>query len=329
MVGGELTMEELELRYNPVSGFYRAPVQMIANGGILVIDDFGRQHCSPRDLLNRWIVPLESRIDFLTLQSGQSFEIPFMVLLVFATNLKPTELADEAFLRRIQYKIFAESPNVEDFRIFENYCKAKRFRSSGRSSNTCSSTTTGRTRSPARMPAARSDQSGARAGQLPRSAAAADAGTDGRRVPELLRARPRSAGHLCVTANARVLAPQGISLPSERHTTQPVLRNGRRAQIACASMSALLLAVSAPFYGAAGFVFAWGSVVLSATLLAIFCALWVYLRTSSRTASDVFLADTVGATFLLLVLFYVSAPAQYLGALGRTSADRGVSRPGR
>jgi predicted ATPase with chaperone activity len=126
MVGGELTMDALDLRYNPTSGFYRAPVQMIANGGILVIDDFGRQHCSPRDLLNRWIVPLESRIDFMTLQSGQIFEIPFMVLLVLATNLKPTELADEAFLRRIQYKIFAESPKVEDFiNIFANYCKAK------------------------------------------------------------------------------------------------------------------------------------------------------------------------------------------------------------
>jgi hypothetical protein len=126
MVGGELTMEDLELRYNASSGFYRAPVQMIANGGILVIDDFGRQQCSPRDLLNRWIVPLESRMDFLTLQSGLSFEMPFMVLLVLATNLKPTELADEAFLRRIQYKIFVESPKVEDFvRIFENYCKAK------------------------------------------------------------------------------------------------------------------------------------------------------------------------------------------------------------
>jgi predicted ATPase with chaperone activity len=126
MVGGELTIGDLDLRYNAVSGFYRAPVQMIANGGILVIDDFGRQHCSPRDLLNRWIVPLESRIDFLTLQSGQSFEMPFMVLLVFATNLKPTELADEAFLRRIQYKIFMESPDVASFiRIFENYCAAK------------------------------------------------------------------------------------------------------------------------------------------------------------------------------------------------------------
>jgi SpoVK/Ycf46/Vps4 family AAA+-type ATPase len=126
MVGGELTLDALELRYDEVSAFYRAPVQMTANGGILVIDDFGRQHCSPKDLLNRWIVPLESRMDFLTLRSGQSFEIPFMVFLVFATNLKPTELADEAFLRRIQYKIFAESPGVEDFiRIFQNYCALK------------------------------------------------------------------------------------------------------------------------------------------------------------------------------------------------------------
>ncbi len=126
MVGGELTLDALELRHNPTSGFYKAPVQMVANGGILVIDDFGRQHCSPKDLLNRWIVPLESRIDFLTLQTGQTFEVPFMVLLVFATNLKPGALVDEAFLRRIQYKIYAESPTLEDFAtIFENYCRSK------------------------------------------------------------------------------------------------------------------------------------------------------------------------------------------------------------
>ena len=82
----------------------------MANGGVLVIDDFGRQQCSPRDLLNRWIVPLESRVDFLTLQTGQKFDLPFMVLVVFATNIKPAELVDEAFLRRIHYKVFAESP---------------------------------------------------------------------------------------------------------------------------------------------------------------------------------------------------------------------------
>jgi len=89
MVGGELTLEALELAYNESTGFYHAPVQALANGGVLVIDDFGRQHCSPRDLLNRWIVPLESRVDFLTLQSGQKFALPFMVMVVFATNIKP------------------------------------------------------------------------------------------------------------------------------------------------------------------------------------------------------------------------------------------------
>jgi predicted ATPase with chaperone activity len=123
MVGGELTLEKLELSYSPGLGFYRAPVQAVANGGVLVIDDFGRQTCSPRDFLNRWIVPLESRVDYLTLQTGQKFEVPFMTLIVFATNIKPAELADEAFLRRIHYKIFAESPTLEEFmHIFENYC---------------------------------------------------------------------------------------------------------------------------------------------------------------------------------------------------------------
>ncbi|HJR59039.1 MAG TPA: hypothetical protein VJ813_06575 [Vicinamibacterales bacterium] len=126
MVGGELTLEALELSYNATTGFYRAPTQAIANGGVLVIDDFGRQQCSPRDLLNRWIVPLESRVDFLTLQSGQKFELPFMVLVIFATNIKPSELVDEAFLRRIHYKVFAESPTVAEFnRIFENCCRER------------------------------------------------------------------------------------------------------------------------------------------------------------------------------------------------------------
>lgn len=123
-VGGELTLSSLELSYSPTTGFYRAPVQAVANGGVLVIDDFGRQQCSPRDLLNRWIVPLESRTDFLTLHSGQKFELPFMTLVVFATNVRPAELVDEAFLRRIQYKIFAESPTVQDFKtIFATCCR--------------------------------------------------------------------------------------------------------------------------------------------------------------------------------------------------------------
>jgi hypothetical protein len=124
MVGGELTLSSLELSYSPTTGFYRAPVQAVANGGVLVIDDFGRQQCSPRELLNRWIVPLESRVDFLTLQSGQKFELPFMTMIVFATNVRPAELVDEAFLRRIQYKIYAESPSVQDFKvIFATCCR--------------------------------------------------------------------------------------------------------------------------------------------------------------------------------------------------------------
>jgi SpoVK/Ycf46/Vps4 family AAA+-type ATPase len=123
MVGGELTLDALALQFSPSTGFYQAPTQTVANGGVLVIDDFGRQQVSPRDLLNRWIVPLESRIDFLTLHTGQKFEVPFMTLVVFATNIRPSELVDEAFLRRIHYKIFAESPTADDFRrIFENCC---------------------------------------------------------------------------------------------------------------------------------------------------------------------------------------------------------------
>jgi len=126
MVGGELTLESLELSYSPTTGFYTAPIQAVANGGVLVIDDFGRQRCSARDLLNRWIVPLESRVDFLTLNNGQKFELPFNLLVVFATNIRPSELVDEAFLRRIHYKVLAESPTVADFKhIFENCCRER------------------------------------------------------------------------------------------------------------------------------------------------------------------------------------------------------------
>jgi predicted ATPase with chaperone activity len=126
MVGGELTLKALELTYSPAMGFYTAPVQAVANGGVLVIDDFGRQQCSPRDLLNRWIVPLESRVDYLSLQTGQKLELPFLVLVVFATNIKPSELVDEAFLRRIHYKVLAENPTLDDFtQIFSDYCRVK------------------------------------------------------------------------------------------------------------------------------------------------------------------------------------------------------------
>jgi hypothetical protein len=126
VVGGELTLEMLDLTFNPIARFYEAPIQMKANGGVFVVDDFGRQRIPPRDLLNRWIVPLESRVDFLTLHTGRKFEIPFNVLIVFATNLKPQTLADEAFLRRIPYKILAKNPTIEEYcRIFELNCRKR------------------------------------------------------------------------------------------------------------------------------------------------------------------------------------------------------------
>lgn len=115
MVGGELVPSMLELRLDESSGTYAPPVQMKANGGILVIDDFGRQLISPRDLLNRWIVPLDRRIDYLSLNYGVRFHIPFEVLIVFATNLEPSELADEAFLRRIPNKILVDAVAPEVF----------------------------------------------------------------------------------------------------------------------------------------------------------------------------------------------------------------------
>ncbi len=127
MVGGELRLESLDLHDQNRAGFYRAPIQTVANGGVLVIDDFGRQRCSPRELLNRWIVPLESRVDFLTLSTGQKVDLPFMVLVVFATNLQPAELVDEAFLRRIQFKVLAQGPTPQEFSlIFENCCREHR-----------------------------------------------------------------------------------------------------------------------------------------------------------------------------------------------------------
>jgi hypothetical protein len=125
-VGGELTLDSLELTYNPTAGMYRAPIQMIANGGVLVIDDFGRQQSPPQALPNRWILPLEGRVDFLQMQSGQKIAVPFMVLPVFATNIRPADLVDEAFLRRIQYKVLAENPTPQDFAtIFEKVCQER------------------------------------------------------------------------------------------------------------------------------------------------------------------------------------------------------------
>ncbi|MBS1831509.1 MAG: AAA family ATPase [Acidobacteria bacterium] len=108
VVGGELVPSMLELKLDEASGIYSAPLQMKANNGILIIDDFGRQLMSPRDLLNRWIVPLDRRVDYLTLRYGVKFQIPFETMVVFSTNLEPSDLADEAFLRRIHNKIFIE-----------------------------------------------------------------------------------------------------------------------------------------------------------------------------------------------------------------------------
>lgn len=123
MVGGELTIEMLDLQFNSSTRFYTGPVQMKANNGILIIDDFGRQRVSPEELLNRWVVPLDRRIDFITLAGGRKIEIPFDLLVVFATNLDPAKLADEAFLRRIQTKIKIDFMSPDQFReIFRRLC---------------------------------------------------------------------------------------------------------------------------------------------------------------------------------------------------------------
>ena len=126
VVGGELTLAGLDLVFDDTNKFYEAPFQVKANGGILLIDDFGRQLVRPRDLLNRWIVPLENRVDFLTLHTGRKIEVPFDVLVVFSTNLPPKDLVDEAFLRRLRHKIEIGDPNYEEYReIFRRIAQAK------------------------------------------------------------------------------------------------------------------------------------------------------------------------------------------------------------
>jgi hypothetical protein len=124
ITGGELKLDSLDLRFDPVSKFYEAPLQMKANGGMFLIDDFGRQQMRPIDLLNRWIVPLETQIDFFRLQTGQTFQVPFKQLIVFSTNLDPEELVDDAFLRRIQIKVEVSRPDEKLFyRIFATICQ--------------------------------------------------------------------------------------------------------------------------------------------------------------------------------------------------------------
>jgi hypothetical protein len=126
MVGGELTMSSLDLLYNDRGKFYEAPLQMKANGGMFLIDDFGRQQVRPQDLLNRWIVPLEKRVDFLNLVTGKKIAIPFEQLIVFSTNLDPKDLVDEAFLRRIKFKINVVDPSLEQYKaIFHMMCERR------------------------------------------------------------------------------------------------------------------------------------------------------------------------------------------------------------
>ena len=120
VTGGELTLEMLDLRYDETGHYYEAPLHVKALGGCFIIDDFGRQLVSPTNLLNRWIVPLESRIDYLKLHTGKSFSIPFEELIIFSTNLEPEDLMDPAFLRRLPYKIEVGAPTLENFkRIFD------------------------------------------------------------------------------------------------------------------------------------------------------------------------------------------------------------------
>jgi hypothetical protein len=126
MVGGELTMSSLDLLYNDIGKYYEAPLQMKANGGMFLIDDFGRQMIRPQDLLNRWIVPLEKRIDFLNLVTGKKLSVPFEQLIVFSTNLDPKDLVDDAFLRRIKFKINVLDPSEDQFRaIFQFMCRRR------------------------------------------------------------------------------------------------------------------------------------------------------------------------------------------------------------
>ena len=127
VVGGELNLEGLDLVFDDTHKFYEAPFQIKANGGILLIDDFGRQLVRPRDLLNRWIVPLENRVDYLRLHTGRKVEVPFDVLIVFSTNLPPKDLVDEAFLRRLRHKVEIGDPSYEDYReIFRRVAADKK-----------------------------------------------------------------------------------------------------------------------------------------------------------------------------------------------------------
>ena len=124
VTGGELNLDMLDLRYNAAANFYQAPLHVKANGGVFLIDDFGRQLASPKELLNRWILPLEDRHDFLTVASGKKFQVPFEQLIIFSTNLDPKDLVDDAFLRRIRHKVQIQAPAREVYeKIFAGVAK--------------------------------------------------------------------------------------------------------------------------------------------------------------------------------------------------------------
>lgn len=124
VAGGELTIQMLDLVYKDEFKYYEAPPQLKANGGVMLIDDFGRQMVSPKDLLNRWIYPLEKKVDYLTLVTGKKIEVPFLQILIFSSNLSPQDLGDEAFLRRIKYKIEIQSPTPSEFqKLFQDECR--------------------------------------------------------------------------------------------------------------------------------------------------------------------------------------------------------------
>jgi predicted ATPase with chaperone activity len=124
VTGGELNLDMLDLRYNAAANFYQAPLHVKANGGVFLIDDFGRQLVSPKELLNRWILPLEDRHDFLTIASGKKFQVPFEQLIIFSTNLDPKDLVDDAFLRRIRHKVQIQAPARDVYeKIFSAVCK--------------------------------------------------------------------------------------------------------------------------------------------------------------------------------------------------------------
>lgn len=124
IAGGELTLEMLDLRYDAVANYYEAPLHVKALGGCFIIDDFGRQLVAPANLLNRWIVPLESRVDYLKLHTGKSFTVPFEELVIFSTNIDPEDLMDPAFLRRLPYKIEVGAPSLDLYRrIFDQECE--------------------------------------------------------------------------------------------------------------------------------------------------------------------------------------------------------------